>query len=149
MKMQLALALSFALASLSLAGCGGGATGSLVIDGQPAQINDCESGEHERVDNAVTLTTSRGTFRFTRTADGRAEISYLVSGLATPGGIPIPVQRRNVISNCGTMTLTREGYMQGGVYPVSGEATVECSNLGTSDPDPHSFSGSFSFDRCR
>lgn len=145
MKMQLSLAVAF----LMLAGCGGGATGSLVIDGQPAQINDCESGEHERVDNAVTLTTSRGTFRFTRTADGQTEISYLVSAVVDPLGIPIPLQRRNVISNCGPMTLTREGYMQGGVYPVSGEATVECSNLGTSDPNPHSFRGSFSFDRCR
>ncbi len=145
MKMQLPLAVALVM----LSGCGGGATGSLLIDGQPAQINDCESGEHERVDNAVTLTTSRGTFRFTRAADGQAEISYLVSAVVDPLGIPVPLQRRNVIPNCGPMTITREGYMQGGVYPVSGEATIECSNVGTSDPDPHSFRGSISFDRCR
>ncbi len=145
MKMQRSLALGFLLT----VGCGGGATGTLVIDGQTVQINDCESGEHSRAPNAVELTTSAGTFRFTRTDDGQAEISYLVSGLATPGGIPIPLQRRNVISGCGPMTFSREDYMQNTVYPVSGTATIECSNTGTSDPDPHTFSGSFTFDRCR
>lgn len=142
--------LPFAVAlALSLAACGGGATGTLTIDDRPAQIQDCASGEHERVPNAVTLTTDRGTFRFTRTDDGRTEISYLVSGLATPGGIPIPLQRRNVIANCGPMTLTREDYMQGGVYPLSGSATVDCNNLTSPDPDPHSFRGTITFDRCR
>lgn len=140
---------SLVLGLLLVAGCGGGATGSLVIDGQRVQIEDCESGEHARAPNSVELTTSAGRFRFSRTNDGQAEISYLVSGLATPGGIPVPLQRRNVISGCGPMTFSREDYMQNTVYPVSGTATIECSNTGSSDPDPHTFSGSFTFDRCR
>jgi hypothetical protein len=137
------------LASLSVARCGGDVTGNLVIDDQPAQVTDCESAERSRVADAVDVTTSRGTFRFTRAADGQAEISYLVSGLGDLAGIPIPLQRRNVIARCGPMTLTREDYMQGGFYPLSGSVTVECSNVGTSDPEPHSFRGSLSFDRCR
>ena len=145
MKMQRSLVLGLLL----VVGCGGGATGTLVIDGQTVQIEDCESGEHWRAPNSVELTTSAGRFRFTRTDDGQAEISYLVSGLGSVAGIPIPLQRRNVIRGCGPMTFSREDYMQNTVYPVSGTATIECSNTGTSDPDPHTFSGSFTFDRCR
>lgn len=137
------------LVLLLVAGCGGGATGSLVIDGRPAPITDCSSAERERVENAVDLTTDVGTFRLTRAADGQAEISYLVSALVTPGGIPIPLQRRNVITGCGPMTFSREDYMQGGLYPVSGSATLDCSNVGSSEPSPHTFRGTVTFDRCR
>jgi hypothetical protein len=138
------------IASLALAaGCGGDISGSLVIDGQPATVTECASGEHQRAPDAVEVTTSRGTFLLTRAADGQAQVSYLVSGLGSLGGIPLPLQRRNVISNCGPMTLTREDYMQNGVYPLSGSVTLDCGNTGTSDPDPHTFRGSLTFDRCR
>lgn len=37
------------------------------------------------------------------------------------------------------------------VVGCGGGATgsLDCSNVGTSDPEPHTLRGSFSFDRCR
>lgn len=72
-----------------------------------------------------------------------------MSGLGSLAGIPIPLQRRNVVSHCGPISITAADYRQGDAYPLSGSATIRCDNLGTSDPDPHSFEGSIAFDGCR
>lgn len=149
MRTRYAPLIAMALASLSLSvGCGSGASGTLKIDGRVVEIQSCVSTEHVHIPNQIDVTTSAGTYRFAVGADGQAEISYLVSALVMPAGIPIPLQRRNVVSHCGPITITAADYRQGDAYPLSGSATIRCDNLTTSDPSPHSFEGSITFDGC-